>query len=569
MFAKRFVTALLCAVLAAPVVMARGQSGSSSSGTGSSGSQPRGTLPLTTGNVTFTVLKGIGGNVNSLDYRDNLFTKKIVDETGIKLDFSSSPTSDFTTRLSAMLNTGTYPELLIQGIDWRDLPYYADQGIVIPLDQYDPMSYPNIKAAFDEYPWLNDILRGPSGELLALPSINDCLHCVYSSGRAWYFMPWMRDKYGGMDKVPQSIDELDAYLRWIKANDVNGNGDRNDEIPMAFSELNSAVGYIAKSYLPWNSDGLALRNGRVWEQYKENEFRQALTVLAGWYKDGLIAPNSLSMTRDDLQALTTATPAIVGIIPGTWSNSFTQQPSDRWIDTFQMPQLKGPTGQRWAANNAPWGIGGVGMVITDKCKDPALALAWYDYMLRFEVMMDGYIGPRGTAWTDPDPGAKGLNGEDARYKLLTTFHGQTANISWEQGNPMIRNSAFRLSEQATDSDKAERWLATGDPSLKESLLTNNSYNEQMNYRLARAQMEWTIPQEYFIPPTADAQMTDLDRNRVVDIKAILNPQKSLAWAEFIAGIRNINDNVEWNAYLADLDRMGSSEMAAIYQKYIK
>jgi putative aldouronate transport system substrate-binding protein len=544
---------------------AGGSQAGSSSSTGATNLIGKGTLPLTKADVTFTVLiSSPGGLVPSYDYKDNLFTKKVTDQTGVKLEFISASYADFNTRVNTMLNTGTYPDLIFSGISWESLDYYYNQGIVISLDKYDPMSYPRIKAAFDEYPLFNSILKSNNGQLLALPAVNDCLHCIYSNGRAWYYMPWVRDKYNF--KTPETIQDLDAYLRYVKANDMNGNGNPNDEIPMAFNDMKAAVSYIAKSFMPWNNDGLALRNGKVWEQYKENDFREALKVMAGWYRDGLIAQNSLTMGWDELLALGEANPPIVAVVANSWSNWFTTAPGDRWIDTWQMPQLTGPTGQRWGANNTPTTVGWPGFIITDKCKDPALAIALYDYLIDFEVELDSYVGPKGTAWTDPDPGAKGLNGLPARYKLLVTYGSQAPNSSWDQASPMIRNSAFRLGEQASDTDIAARWWATGDASLKASLLANNSYNEQMQYKLASDQQKWAIPWDYVIPPVV---LTEADQNRASDIRATLSGQRDTAWAEFIAGIRDLNNDSVWNAYLRDLDSLGAAELASIYQKYIK
>jgi hypothetical protein len=37
----------------------------------------------------------------------------------------------------------------------------------------------------------------------------------------------------------------------------------------------------------------------------------------------------------------------------------------------------------------------------------------------------------------------------------------------------------------------------------------------------------------------------------------------------VSGVRDITSNTAWNAYLADLDRIGSKDLVTIYQKYIK
>jgi hypothetical protein len=64
-------------------------------------------------------------------------------------------------------------------------------------------------------------------------------------------------------------------------------------------------------------------------------------------------------------------------------------------------------------------------------------------------------------------------------------------------------------------------------------------------------------------------MSETDVTRVADINAVLDPFLQTAMAEFIIGRRNIDADSDWNAYLAELDRLGTKEKAGILQKYIK
>jgi hypothetical protein len=112
------------------------------------------------------------------------------------------------------------------------------------------------------------------------------------------------------------------------------------------------------------------------------------------------------------------------------------------------------------------------------------------------------------------------------------------------------------------------WLNTGNPALLPQVLADPDYIEILyNYTPTIQIREGiTIPQEYFIPPLT---MNDVDSNRIADIRAVLTPYKDQAWVEFITGIRDINSNTAWNAYIAELDRINSKELVSIYQKYIK
>jgi hypothetical protein len=72
--------------------------------------------------------------------------------------------------------------------------------------------------------------------------------------------------------------------------------------------------------------------------------------------------------------------------------------------------------------------------------------------------------------------------------------------------------------------------------------------------------------KYYIPPI---MMSDTDNARYTDISTALNTYLDAAMVEFITGVRNINNDAIWNNYLAELDRLGTKDMAALLQKYIK
>jgi putative aldouronate transport system substrate-binding protein len=528
---------------------------------------PKGTLPLSDGSVTFSVfIRGLTDTVTSFDYKDNLFTKKVVDETGINLEFIASNSADANQKRNILLSSGDYPDLIM---DWGwDMPYYASQGILVPLDDYNILSYPNIKAAFDQYPALYDLVRGSDGKIYGLPSVNDCFHCHYSHGRALYYIPWVRDS--SRMKRPETLDELTAYLRYVRDNDLNGNGNTSDEIPMAFEKgyTRHAIAIIAKAYMPFifNGDyfGLSLNDSRqVTEQYKDSRYRDALKYLAGLYKERLIAPESFTQTQAQLRAMMDGPDPTVAV----WMSASPDNAISRMVDYLFLPPLAGPAGLRHASYRGPWDGLGFNMAVTNKCEDPELAVALYDYLLGFEVELNGYIGPKGVAWTEPDPNSLSLMGEKPLYKLLYTFGRQPVNGGWNQANPTIRTSAFRLGEQAADAELAKRYVETGDPSLRDRMKNNPSYNEEMLYFSTQSLFApYKIDDKYFIPPL---RMNENDTVRSADIKADLETFKEQAAVEFIIGGRDINSDAAWNGYLAELDRLGSKELAGIIQKYIK
>ncbi|MDR3333279.1 MAG: hypothetical protein LBT13_00105 [Treponema sp.] len=87
--------------------------------------------------------------------------------------------------------------------------------------------------------------------------------------------------------------------------------------------------------------------------------------------------------------------------------------------------------------------------------------------------MSGYIGPKNVGWSEPDAGTFSLSGGTPLYKLLVTYGSQPFNSQWDQAEPMIRSSKFRLGEQATNTKEAEEWLAISNPALRDGLLRNS------------------------------------------------------------------------------------------------
>jgi putative aldouronate transport system substrate-binding protein len=560
---KRLITGFFMLTVFFPVSLAFGGARQAQSSTGKKGL-------LADGNVTFTALvAGLDGQQTSYAYQDNDFTRKIVDETGINLDVTGASNADFDTKFNVMLNSGDYPDLIMSRFMSVDtMNYYAAQGIFIPLDDYKPLSYPNVAKAFQEYPTLNDKLRGSDGKLYALPAVNDSKASLYAFGKGYYFMPWVRDTGR---KVPQTLDELTAHLRWIRDNDANGNGDPRDEIPLATmnGQYRQLIAVAAKAYMPFvYTDvyfGLAKGDdGRIVEQYRANEFRQALRYLNGLYKEGLILPDSFTMNADQMRALCTQDPPVLGVFFHSWSNNAMPSMTRRWIDYLPLAALGGPNGQRYGSNKDPWGILYVGYVVTDRCKDPNLAVALYNYLLDPEVALAGNFGPKGEGWDNADPGSKGRDGSPARYKQLLGTTSQRGNSSWIQEAPKIRShEGWYMALQAVDIESAYKWFETGDPSLADRLLSNPDFYETYHHIQAMNYVHpYIIPEKYFIPPLV---YSNNDNDRLAEIAALFGSYIDQACIQFINGTRNIDNNNDWNTYLKDLDNLGTPDMVRIIQ----
>ena len=386
----RILALLLALMLTLSACSQGGSSAGESSGTSSAASGetaeegetggPILDLPLTTEDVTFTMfISGLDNLTSSFALEDNDFTRKIYEDTGIKLEFIACSPAEKNDKLSVLLNSGDYPDLIRDNyMSLNDIQYYADQDIFISLDEYNLMEYPNIAAAYEEFPELDEALRGSDGKLYTLPEVNDCLHNTYRGGRMHYYMPWFRDND---IEVPETLDEFTEYLRWVKTSDPNGNGEQ-DEIPFAFwndeSVIKNAISALAKPFLPWiqtDKDwGLAVVDGKVTEQYRTEEFRDALRYMNMLYEEGLILENSFSISQNELRAIGDDPDGpMIAVVAAFGADGAVQKGTARWAEYFfLMPPLEGPNGDKWAPNKDPWNIFYPGMMVTDRSPTPTL-----------------------------------------------------------------------------------------------------------------------------------------------------------------------------------------------------
>jgi putative aldouronate transport system substrate-binding protein len=412
---------------------------------------PAGLYPLTKQKTTFTVL--MPANAQVKDFPSNAFTAWYEERTGVHIDWQIVPSQDARNKLNVTLASGSYPDIIMNfGLGPAEQLLYGAQGIFLPLNDYLDQHGFFSKALFAAYPQGREILSAPDGKIYALPQINDCYHC-HMPNKLWIYQPWL-DKLGL--KMPTTTDEYEQVLQAFKTKDPNGNG-QADEIPL-LSAVNAAGhqnldqflmnAFIFNPGTPW----LILRDGKVTPTYTQPEWREGLRYLHRLYTEKLLAPESFTQNTDQLRQVANHpdTP-ILGSVPGIAPSAFIQidiVKGGRWTEYAAIPPLKGPAGVQYGFNNPyqPYSTGS--FVITNACKDPALAFQWADGLYELEATMRTNQGIQGKDWDwVVGQGEQGLNGEPALWKRLYSF-GNVQNDSWAQSGPSYRSNDLRLGEVA-------------------------------------------------------------------------------------------------------------------------
>ena len=526
--------------------------------------------------IDLSIFQPLTPLVTDLSAENNLTTKIIEDATGLKLNFVTAPATDVKTKLNLLLSSGDYTEVIsVKGvIDNASMDQYAQQGIFTALDDYiTPEIAPNIYKIFQENPAAKAVCTGSDGKIYSLPDINDCYHCFYGNGRAWYYMPWMQEINGG--KLPTTTEELRTYLQYIKDNDVNGNGDPNDEIPLAFNStnndgINRFIVWLSNFFMAYPYKHYAVGDdGTIKACFTQPEYKQALQYAHELYESGLILSDAFSITVDDLRTIgEDPNGARLGMIVGWGPEDGVAKAgtTKRWFQYFPLSPVEGPTGQRNHTYTGQWGSVMPGFFVTDKCKNIEAAVRLADLLMDPYYTYTVYFGPKGLTWDDPEEGSVGFNGKPAEFRELMAYGTQPQNSSWDQASISNRPASFRLSQQAQGADVIYKYL-DGDFSLLDQASALGSYNEIMKYYGCQKNLDpYKFDEKIIVPPLLySADKADI----VADANAAVDAYRLEMIAAFVTGTRSLD---EFDQYVSEMEGMGLNDilgaMNEAYQKTV-
>ncbi len=265
---------------------------SSASGTGgsapdsSTGSGPeKYTLPLVEdGSVTISI--AIYENyLTGYPYSSGLpVWERLQEETGVKIDWQTTPSSDYATVMKTRLASGTdLPDFInIPG----DAMRYVSDGVIIPItEQMEKYGY-YTNQLFEANPYLRPFVTGPDGELYFFTS--DVAGTSLSDPYAFMIRKDWLEKFNLSE--PETLDDWYQCWKTFLEQDANGNGQR-DEIPFCNdNQLKGLTGFgEAFGLYTHASEGWSVNDQGVVEyDYVKPEMKELLAWLNKCYSEDLI-----------------------------------------------------------------------------------------------------------------------------------------------------------------------------------------------------------------------------------------------------------------------------------------
>ena len=467
------------------------------------------------------------------DLSTNETTLWYEEKTGVHVNWTEA-SGDGVKNLS--LASGEYPDIYTCTFTTDEIIQYGvEAGIMIPLEDLIEEHAPNLRAVLEERPDIREALTAPDGHIYTLFRTDPATYTLVRN-KLYVMHDWLEKYIAESGKAsPTTWEELEEMLIYFRDNDMNGNGDPNDEIPM-MGTMNTSGGdfttYLLNAFtaVPESNFVMATEDGKVYCVANTDEYREGLKWINHLFEEGLIAEETFIQDNSQLQSLVNKNdPAerIVGCFGGFWAGVTVSPASmENAYDVYDpIVPITGPEGAVNATTSGHLDLFLEGC-ITSACADPVLAIRWLDFWMSDEGMVMIDYGFEGKNWEWNDTPA--INGNTPSRFFLTSRN-VLQNTTWYVGTvPYYRTEESLFGRTPTDHV----------PYLYEGADVYDDYYTLTNF-------------------PAIAWCSD------VDLIAEYNEQKTLfndyfqkAKVQFVTGALDIEDDTDWNDYLSTLDRMG-------------
>ena len=466
------------------------------------------------------------------DPNDKLIFQRLEEETGVHIDWLNFTGDTFGERRNLALATGDMPDAIMNdAFSDYELLNYANDGAIIPLNDLIDQYMPNLQAVLEKAPEYEAMMTAPDGNIYSFPWIEELgegkgsIHSV--DNFPWINVEWIEEL--GLD-MPQTTEELKEVLIAFRDNDPAGDG---KTIPMSFiiNDGGQDPGFLFASF------GL----GDNWDHtVVSNDGEVILTSMQEGYKDAINFMNELYEEQlIDIEAFEHDWPTYVAKgQEGRYGMYFTWDKGNitGMGDNFElMNPLAGPDGTVNVARTNGMGFDRSRMVITSANENLELTAKWIDQLYAPTQSVQNNWGTYGD--------------------------GELQNIfEYDEEADMLRHLPL---DGAAPVELREK-TSVGGP-----LAILDSYYGDVTTMPDDAAWRLDLMNEVMVPhmsaeniyPKVFFDEDELDR--LSTIEADLIPYIHRIKAEWIT---NGKADEEWDAYLAELERLNVEEWLEIKQE---
>ncbi|MFE5319408.1 extracellular solute-binding protein [Paenibacillus sp. NPDC056579] len=346
-----------------------------------------------------TYWTGMAGQASATmkSYNEMEAYKLLEQKTGVKVEFQHPPQGQDAEQFNLMITSGQLPDVI--EYHWTNFPGGPEKAIkdgrIIKLNDYIDKYAPNLKKVLNSNPEWRKQITTDDGSIISFPFIRGDKKLQVYQGPA-IRQDWL-DKLGL--KPPTTLDEWYTVLKAFKERDPNGNGTQ-DEIPLLLrvGEINGTSAFIGAFGI---TNGYFQDKGKVKFGPVQPEFKEFLTLMNRWYKEGLL-DRDYAATDDKLfDAKITGSQAgsavlLVGGGIGKYANLMKDKDPNFKLFGVTYPVLR--AGEKPQLGQLDFAFNGRGAAVTTSNKNPIETVKWLDYAYSEDGHMLFNFGKEGVSY---------------------------------------------------------------------------------------------------------------------------------------------------------------------------
>ncbi|MBQ6805388.1 MAG: hypothetical protein IJP04_12090 [Clostridia bacterium] len=512
-----------------------------------------GVYPITNEKVTLNVWSGQLATFEDFETSEqNVWFEEF---SGVDVVWTAANSSEKTEKFNLSIASPDRADVYLESISNDEVMLYAEDGVIIPLEDLIDEHTVYIKKLLDENPAVREQLTAPDGHIYQL--VNFMYLAQEAVPKMWVYKPYLEAYTAATGKgKPVTTAEFKDMLIYFRDNDMNGNG-KADEIPLTGTyhygtDGQDPIYWLANCFVDVTAgiETYYMPNGEGGFNFVANtdEFRAALKYANELFDEKLLVEDTYvqdlfqfrlltSVPKDSLTVCVAAAPYPYRLLTYNADPSYTQ-----WTDWEVIEPLQRPDGTQHIAGRREFNVG-ARTFITSNCENPEVAIKWLDYWYSDEGRAwSNFYGQEGKHWEWAD--VPSFGGSDKSVKSLVEW-GTTQNVYWAQGwGPnTYRTRADYDAKAAADTATDNQLMAC---------LACDAYAPYVTYS--------TVPQIVW------CEDQDLIDERT-DLKTQLDPLVTEYVTNFIMGKLDVNDDAVWEAYKADLESKGLSRLVEVQGLY--
>ncbi len=474
--------------------------------------------------------------------------KRLQEKTNVEIDWTAVQSDQWADKIAlAMADTSSLSDFIFSaGFSDSDLLKYADQGIIINLEEYIDNYMPNLKTVFDKYPEYRTMCTDSEGHIWALPWIEQ-LGSGTTAIQLVDNMSFINKKW--LDflglSMPTTVDEFEQVLIAFRdhASELQAEfGIEGDIIPMSCSMNDGGQDpmILINGFGEGYGDADKGRHIAVTDDLRvicsatQQGFKDGLTWMHKLYEENLIDPEAF--TQEWSTYVSKGKSGRYGVC-FSWDVANVDNLQD-WVP---LPVLTADTRNLTPQNGSfTSGFDRGRCVVTAVAENPALVCAWLDQMY------DPFQSPQNN-W--------GTYGEDDEFDIFELGTN-------DEGGEMLKHAPLG---DASPVEVREAECVGGPLAVLDEYYGKYvTCPDDAQYRLDWIKDNFTpdVNHKYVYPNVfMTREDTETLSNLTADITKEINAKKS-DW------VMNGFTDADWDEFQKNLDAYGLEEYLGIFQKYL-